>query len=84
MPGGPINTLAEVFASDQVAARGLRIEMPDPASQTGRVALIGNPVKFSRTPVSYRRAPPPLGADTRDVLGGIKDPSAPGAPDITD
>jgi crotonobetainyl-CoA:carnitine CoA-transferase CaiB-like acyl-CoA transferase len=32
------------------------------------VRLIANPVKFSETPVSYRRAPPPLGADTDDVL----------------
>ncbi len=68
VPGGPINTLSEVFASDQVAARGMKISVPHPAAAKGHVDLIGNPVKFSRTPVSYRRAPPLCGADTDDVL----------------
>jgi len=30
--------------------------------------LIGNPVKFSKTPVTYRRSPPVCGADTEQVL----------------
>jgi crotonobetainyl-CoA:carnitine CoA-transferase CaiB-like acyl-CoA transferase len=65
---GPIHTLDEVFASDQVAARGMKITMPHPLSGSGTVDLIGNPVKFSQTPVTYRKAPPVCGADTDEIL----------------
>ena len=68
VPGGPINTLPEVFSSDQVAARKMKISMDYPDAQSGKVHLIGNPIKFSKTPVSYRRAPPACGVDTEAVL----------------
>ena len=71
VPGGPINRLDDVFASDQVAAREMKISMPHPAAASGVVDLIGNPVKFSRTPVTYRRAPPTCGADTADILAEL-------------
>ena len=74
VPGGPINTVAEVFASDQVAARGMKISMADSHAGSGTVDLIGNPVKFSRTPVTYRRAPPECGADTDEVLAELLGP----------
>jgi len=69
VPVGPVNTLDTVFDSDQVAARGMKISMPTRTSATGTVDLIGNPLKFSGTPVSYRRAPPSMGQDTDEVLG---------------
>ncbi len=66
VPAGPVNDLAQVFASPQVAARGMRIDM---ALESGdAIALIGNPLKLSATPVTYAKAPPALGADTRAVL----------------
>ncbi len=65
---GPINDIAEVFASDQVAARDMKITIPHPLSGSGTVDLIGNPVKFSQTPVTYRKAPPVCGADTDEIL----------------
>ncbi len=68
IPGGPINTLPELFATDQVAAREMKITMPHAHSGTGTVDLIGNPIRFSRTPVTYRHAPPACGADSREVL----------------
>jgi crotonobetainyl-CoA:carnitine CoA-transferase CaiB-like acyl-CoA transferase len=68
VPGGPINGLREVFSSDQVEARGMKISMDYPEANTGNIHLIGNPIKFSKTPVSYRRAPPLCGADTEVVL----------------
>ena len=71
VPGGPINSLSEVFASDQIEARGMKISMPDEHAASGEVPLIGNPVKFSKTPVSYRHAPPACGADTQDVLNDL-------------
>ena len=66
IPAGPVNDLAQVFASPQVAARGMRIEMPLAKGQP--VALIGNPLKLSGTPVTYAKAPPALGADTGAIL----------------
>lgn len=71
VPGGPINTLPELFASDQVAARGMKITVPHPAAGRGTVDLIGNPIKFSKTPVQYRRAPPLCGADSDEVLSEL-------------
>lgn len=68
VPGGEINTVSEVFETDQVAARGMKISMPHPLAAKGHVDLIGNPVKFSATPVSYRQYPPICGEHTDEVL----------------
>jgi len=68
VPSGPIYDLDEVFASDQVAAREMKITMDHPLAALGKVDLIGNPVKFSATPVTYRHAPPLCGADTGEIL----------------
>jgi len=67
VPVGPINTVPEVFASEQTKAREMQIHM-DHATGANGVDLIGNPVNFSKTPVSYRRAPPVCGQDTDAVL----------------
>ena len=72
VPGGPINTLPELFASDQVAAREMKISMPHASAGKGTVDLIGNPIKFSKTPVQYRRAPPTCGGDSDEVLDELK------------
>ncbi|WP_372573275.1 CaiB/BaiF CoA transferase family protein [Ruegeria jejuensis] len=65
VPVGPVQTLDQVFATDQVAARDMRLTLP---AGPGPVDLIGNPLKLSRTPVTYRRAPPVFDADTNQVL----------------
>ena len=66
VPCGPINRIDAVFDDPQVQARSLRIEMPH--AQAGHVALVANPIRLSDTPVSYRHAPPILGAHTEEVL----------------
>ena len=68
VPHGPICDLDEVFASEQVAARAMKITMDHPLAASGTVDLIGNPVKFSATPVTYRQAPPVCGADADEIL----------------
>ncbi|WP_342078876.1 CaiB/BaiF CoA-transferase family protein [Yoonia sp. SS1-5] len=68
VPVGPVQTLDQVFASDQVAAREMQISMGANDSSQPDVRLIGNPLKFSATPVTYRHAPPRLGQDTAEVL----------------
>lgn len=71
VPAGPIHTLPEVFETDQVAARGMRVTMPCPGVRGGAIEVIGNPIKMSRTPVTYRLPPPGCGADTEAVLGEL-------------
>ena len=66
VPCGPINRLPQVFPDPQVIPRGMRIDMPHPLA--GSVPQVGNPLKFSATPVAYTRAPPLLGEHTREVL----------------
>jgi formyl-CoA transferase len=72
VPVGPVNTIEQALESDQAQARGMTITLPAPQVAAGEVRLIGNPLKFSRTPVSYRSAPPSLGADTEVVLGPLR------------
>ena len=71
IPAGPINDLAQAFDSPQVAAREMKIRMAHPVAAAGHVDLIGNPVKFSATPVTYQGAPPVLGQHTHAVLTGV-------------
>ncbi|QSI79182.1 CaiB/BaiF CoA transferase family protein [Niveibacterium microcysteis] len=69
VPCGPINTIPQVFDDPQVRHRGMRIEMAHPSA--GKVALVGSPIRMSKTPPTYRRAPPNLGSDTRDLLARL-------------
>ncbi|AYY58728.1 CoA transferase [Burkholderia multivorans] len=66
VPCGPINDLAEVFANEQVVARGMEVALPHPCGAD--VKLVRNPVRMSATPPDARTAPPLLGAHTDDVL----------------
>ena len=76
VPCAPILSIPE--GVQYAASLGL-----DPVVQVGQgdetVPLIKNPVSYSRTPVSYDKAPPALGADTEDVRQWLrthrKDPS---------
>jgi len=68
VPCGPVNTLSEVFSDPQTLARDMRISLPHDMGPDGQVELIGNPLKFSDTPVTYRNAPPKLGEHTDQVL----------------
>jgi formyl-CoA transferase len=68
VPCGPVNNIEEVFEDPQVQHRGMRIEMPHPASATGTVPLLGNPIKMSATPPAYDKPPPVLGQHTAEVL----------------
>ncbi len=75
IPGGPVNTMDQVFATPQVRHREMDISMdhiqsPDP------IRLVGSPLKLSQTPVSYALAPPVLGQDTQEVLQQVLNLSA--------
>jgi len=66
VPSGPINDLADVFHDPQVLARGMTVRIPHPL--TDELTLVASPMKFSATPVQYRRPPPLLGEHTDEVL----------------
>ena len=71
VPVGPVNTLDRVFQSDQVAARDMKIALRNDTADAD-VPMIGNPLKFSETPISYRRAPPVFGQHTDEILKELK------------
>lgn len=59
VPAGPINSVDQVFADPQIAARDMLITMEH--ADAGETRLVGNPIHLSRTPVTYTRPPPLLG-----------------------
>jgi formyl-CoA transferase len=68
IPAGPVHSIDEVFETDQVKARDMVISMDYPLSGKGKIDLIGNPIKFSATPVEYHLPPPRCGEHTEEVL----------------
>ncbi|MFL9827911.1 CaiB/BaiF CoA transferase family protein [Rhodoplanes sp. SY1] len=68
VPAGPIHDVAEVFADPQVVARGLRLDLPAPATEAGHVPGVRTPILLSRTPLDYTAASPTLGSDTAEIL----------------
>ena len=69
VPNGPINDVAQVFEEPQVKARGVRIALKHGAG--AKLPLVASPMRFSATPLEYRRAPPLLGEHTEEVLRGL-------------
>jgi crotonobetainyl-CoA:carnitine CoA-transferase CaiB-like acyl-CoA transferase len=68
VPCGPVNDIDQAFAEPQAVHRGARITMAHPTAAGGTVDLIGNPIKMSETPVTYRHAPPTVGQHSAEVL----------------
>ena len=73
VPCSPVNNIKQVFDDHHVQHRSMRIEMDHHAAGSGKVPLIGNPVKMSGTPPQYRLAPPTLGQHTEEVLEELLD-----------
>ncbi len=66
VPCGPINNMKEVFEDPQVQHRKLRVDIPHPLG--GVAPVVASPLRLSKTPVTYRLAPPTLGQHTEEVL----------------
>jgi crotonobetainyl-CoA:carnitine CoA-transferase CaiB-like acyl-CoA transferase len=69
IPAAPIQKMDAVFETPQILARDMKIHMQHGLGE--EIDLIGSPLKFSETPVSYRNAPPVCGADTDLILSDI-------------
>ena len=74
VPCGPINNIAQAFAHPQSEARQLRRDLPHPSGSTAPITA--SPLRFSGSPVVYRRAPPLLGEHTEEVLRDVLGKSA--------
>ncbi len=66
VPAGPVRELPEVLDDPHLRERGARVRVTH--ETLGELELLGNPLHLSETPWSARRAPPPLGAHTYEVL----------------
>ncbi|MCU0896581.1 MAG: CoA transferase [Burkholderiales bacterium] len=66
IPAGRVNTVGEMLADPQVAAREMVVETEHPVA--GRTRALGLPIKFSATPGAVRRPAPLFGQHTREVL----------------
>ncbi|AXS42509.1 CaiB/BaiF CoA-transferase family protein [Breoghania sp. L-A4] len=71
VPGGPINTVADVFADPQVIHRGLKLELASGTAKGGTVPSVRNPIRFSRSPMTMDRASPGLGEHSDEILAEI-------------
>ena len=67
VPCGPINSIAQMAADPQTAARQMVVELEHP--KAGKTRALGLPIKFSATPGRVARSAPTYGEHTREVLG---------------
>lgn len=66
VPGGPINNIGQMLDDPHIQARELL--QPLMRADGSSVMTLAYPAKFSRTPATYRSAPPRLGQDTECLL----------------
>ncbi len=66
VPSGPILTIDQVFANEQVRHLGLARSIQHP--QLGRIEVLGLPVTLSRTPGDVRTPTPEKGEHTEEIL----------------
>ena len=66
VPCGPIYTIDKMFADPQV--QQLAMAQPVVHPKLGKIEIVGQGVKLTRTPAQVRTPAPDRGADTREVL----------------
>ncbi len=71
VPGGPINTVGDVFEDPQIVHRGMRIDVPHTGAAAGTVPGVRTPLKFSDADLALERGSPRLGEHTDEVLAEI-------------
>ena len=67
VPCGPVQTIEESLDHEHTKARDMVISMSHEMIDKD-VRLIANPLKFEKTPVSYRTFPPRRGEHTTEIL----------------
>lgn len=84
VPAGPVNTMERAFNDPHTKSRDMVVELPHPLAGDGKVPLVANPVKMSKTPPQYKMAPPILGQHTNEVLADWLDLDSAAIADLAD
>ncbi|MGN7735126.1 CaiB/BaiF CoA transferase family protein [Ensifer sp. 22564] len=71
VPGGPINTVADVFADPQIEHRKMRVDTPHSGAAAGTSPGVRTPIRFSAAELALDRGVPRLGEHTDEVLAEI-------------
>ncbi len=66
VPCGPINSIPEAFADEQVKHRGMLFDLPHPGGT--RLPQVASPMRFKESPLKYEVPPPLLGQHTLEIL----------------
>jgi crotonobetainyl-CoA:carnitine CoA-transferase CaiB-like acyl-CoA transferase len=66
IPCGPVNTIPQVAADPQIAAREMIVDVPHPT--LGAAKVVSTPIKLSRTPSRPTSPSPTLGEHTDQLL----------------
>jgi CoA:oxalate CoA-transferase len=65
VPCGPIHNLAQTFEDPQIKHQGMMLELKQPS---GKMKVLGFPVKMSETPAKIRLPAPQLGEHSEEIL----------------
>lgn len=68
VPCGPLYNLAQTFEDKQVKHQEMMLEIEQPS---GKVKVLGFPIKMSHTPAKTRRPAPQLGEHTEEILESL-------------
>jgi crotonobetainyl-CoA:carnitine CoA-transferase CaiB-like acyl-CoA transferase len=69
IPAGPVFSVEEALENAQTEARGVIEEIEDP--ERGTIPVISHPLNYANADTGFARAPPELGAHTREVLENV-------------
>ncbi len=68
VPCGPINNIAQALEDPQIRHQKMVLEVEQP---TGKVRILGFPVKMTETPAAIQRPSPQLGEHTGEILADL-------------
>ena len=71
VPAGPINSIGDVFADQQVAHRSMRIDLDNPLAASGATPGIRAPIVMDGKPLAASRPAPGLGQHDDEVLRDV-------------
>jgi len=72
VPGGPINSIADVFEDPQVRHRGMRIDLPSDAAAGGSIPGVRTPLVIDGLPAAHARSSPRVGEHRAEILADPK------------